>query len=101
MRRIAHGEISRHRERFDARLVFDDGARYGGLVERRGLFTGRGMAALDSNDYAAAAMTAAASAIGNNNFIAVAKSNLDGDALVSTWESTVDFGAYDCTTGVY
>jgi hypothetical protein len=46
-------------------------------------------------------MTAAASAIGNNNFVAVAKSNLDGDALVSTWESTVDFGAFDCTTGVF
>jgi type IV pilus assembly protein PilA len=51
--------------------------------------------------YAAAAMTAAASAIGNNNFIAVGKSNLDGDALVSTWESTVDFGATDCTTGIF
>jgi type IV pilus assembly protein PilA len=51
--------------------------------------------------YAGAGMTAAASAIGNNNFVAVAKSNLDGDALVSTWESTVDFGAFDCTTGVF
>jgi hypothetical protein len=51
--------------------------------------------------YAAAAMTAAASAVGNNNFIGVAKSNLDGDALVSTWEATVDFGAFDCTTGVF
>ena len=51
--------------------------------------------------YAAAAMTAAASAVGNNNFVAVGKSNLDGDANVSTWESTVDFGAFDCTTGVF
>ncbi len=51
--------------------------------------------------YAAAAMTAGASAVGNNNFVAVAKSNLDGDANVSTWESTVDFGAFDCTTGVF
>ena len=51
--------------------------------------------------YAAAAMPAAASALGNNNFVAAAKTNLDGDANVSTWESTVDFGAFDCTTGVY
>jgi type IV pilus assembly protein PilA len=51
--------------------------------------------------YAAAVMTAGASAVGNNNFVAVGKSNLDGDPLVSTWESTVDFGATDCTTGVF
>jgi type IV pilus assembly protein PilA len=51
--------------------------------------------------YAAAVMTGGISALGDNNFIAVGKSNLDGDALVSTWESTVDFGATDCTTGVF
>ena len=37
--------------------------------------------------------------LGNNNFVAVAKSNLDGDANVSTWASTQDHGATDCTTG--
>jgi type IV pilus assembly protein PilA len=36
-----------------------------------------------------------------NNFVASAKANLDGDPLVSTWDSTVDHGANDCTTGVY
>jgi type IV pilus assembly protein PilA len=51
--------------------------------------------------YPAATMTAATGALGNNNFVAVAKSNLDGDALLSTWDSTVDHGANDCTTGVF
>ena len=36
-----------------------------------------------------------------NNFVASAKSNLDGDAAISTWDSTVDHGATDCTTGTY
>ena len=41
-----------------------------------------------------------------NNFVAAAQSNLDGDnagptAGVSTWDSTVDHGANDCTVGVY
>jgi len=36
-----------------------------------------------------------------NNFIAAAHSNLDGDPGVSTWDSTTDHGANDCTTGVY
>jgi len=45
--------------------------------------------------------TAATGVLGNNNFVAVAKSNLDGDANVSTWDSTQDHGANDCTTGVY
>ena len=38
------------------------------------------------------------------NFVAVAQSNLDGDAAavsISTWDSTVDHGANDCTTGVF
>lgn len=51
--------------------------------------------------YPAACMTAATGALGNNNFVAVAKTNLDGDAAVSTWDSTVDHGANDCTTGVF
>jgi type IV pilus assembly protein PilA len=50
-----------------------------------------------------AGVTGGLGPIGANNFIAVAKANLDGDgaASISTWESTVDFGAYDCTTGVF
>ena len=42
-----------------------------------------------------------------NNFLAAAKSNLDGSnnggpaADVSTWDSTVDHGANDCTTGEF
>jgi type IV pilus assembly protein PilA len=45
--------------------------------------------------------TAATGVLGNNNFVGVAKTNLDGDANVSTWDSTQDHGATDCTTGVY
>ncbi len=44
---------------------------------------------------------AGAGALGDNNFIAVAQTNLDGTAPISTWDSTVDHGATDCTTGVY
>jgi len=51
--------------------------------------------------YAGATAPGALSAIGDNNFVAVAKTNLDGDANVSTWDSTVDHGATDCTTGVF
>lgn len=36
-----------------------------------------------------------------NDFVAMAKSNLDGDPGISTWDATVDHGANDCTTGVY
>jgi len=36
-----------------------------------------------------------------NNFVASANSNLDGDPNVSTWDSAVDHGATDCTTGVF
>jgi len=49
----------------------------------------------------AVAGTAATGALGNNNFYAIAQSNLDGDANISTWDSTVDHGANDCTTGVF
>ena len=51
--------------------------------------------------YAAATATTGLSALGDNNFVAIGKSNLDGDANVSTWDSTVDHGANDCTTGIY
>ena len=49
---------------------------------------------------------AGAGAIGMNNFYAAATSNLDGDNLapnagVSVWDSTVDHGATDCTTGQF
>jgi type IV pilus assembly protein PilA len=36
-----------------------------------------------------------------NNFVASAKANLDGDPTISTWNSVVDHGATDCTTGVF
>lgn len=49
----------------------------------------------------AIAGTAAAALPVQNNFVAAAKSNLDGDALVSTWDATVDHGANDCSTGVF
>jgi type IV pilus assembly protein PilA len=49
----------------------------------------------------AIAGTAAAALPVQNDFVAMAKSNLDGDAGISTWDSTVDHGANDCTTGVY
>ena len=45
--------------------------------------------------------TSAQGALGNNNFVAMAQANLDGDANVSVWDSSVDHGATDCTTGVY
>ena len=49
----------------------------------------------------AVAGTAAAALAVQNDFVAMAKSNLDGDTGISTWDSTVDHGANDCTTGVY
>jgi len=51
--------------------------------------------------YPGVTATANTGGIGNNNFVAVAKTNLDGDAGVSTWDATVDHGATDCTTGVF
>lgn len=38
---------------------------------------------------------------GANNFVASAISNLDGDATISLWVSSVDHGAADCTTGQF
>jgi hypothetical protein len=49
----------------------------------------------------AIAGTTALGVLGDNNFVAMAQSNLDGDAAVSTWDASVDHGANDCTTGVY
>ena len=71
----------------------------GRTVAAPGLYTPATSCAL----YAGAGGTAALSALTNNNFVAVAKVNLDGDgaAGISTWDSTVDHGANDCTTGVY
>ena len=62
--------------------------------------TGTGYTAITSCPVAIAGTTAAALAI-QNNFVAMAKSNLDGDASISTWNSTTDHGSNDCTTGVY
>jgi type IV pilus assembly protein PilA len=45
-----------------------------------------------------------AAVLGSNNFVASAVSNLDGDnaaTSISVWDSSVDHGANDCTTGVY
>jgi hypothetical protein len=50
---------------------------------------------------AAIAGATGAAVAGSNNFFAHAKSNLDGDAGVSTWVSAVDHGSADCTTGIY
>jgi len=53
---------------------------------------------------AGAAGVAGTPALGSNNFVATAVSNLDGDnaaVSISVWDSTVDHGANDCTTGVY
>ncbi len=66
-------------------------------VAAPGLYTTTTSCAL----YAGATATGALGALGDNNFVAVAKVNLDGDAGISTWDSTVDHGATDCTTGVY
>ncbi len=38
---------------------------------------------------------------GNDNFVASAQSNLDGDANVSTWSVSVDHGAADCLIGIF
>ena len=42
--------------------------------------------------------------LAQNNFVATATANLDGDNTAnwqSVWDSSVDHGAYDCTTGIY
>jgi type IV pilus assembly protein PilA len=67
-------------------------------VAAPGLYTSTVSCALYSPG---AGMTAATGVLGNNNFVAVAKTNLDGDANISTWDATVDHGATDCTTGVF
>lgn len=59
------------------------------------------LGAVDSCAIVRGALPAGASIIGSNNFIAAASSNLDGDATVSSWASTVDHGAADCTPGSY
>ena len=51
--------------------------------------------------YAGAAMTAQPQHLVTITLLRSAKVNLDGDANISTWDSTVDHGANDCTTGVY
>jgi len=45
--------------------------------------------------------TKAAGTGAENNFVAVGISNLDGDANLSYWDSSVDHGSADCTTGIF
>jgi type IV pilus assembly protein PilA len=45
--------------------------------------------------------TAGTAVASNNNFVALAQSNLDGDGTISAWDSSLDHGAFDCTAGVY
>jgi type IV pilus assembly protein PilA len=66
-------------------------------VAAPGLYTTATSCALYPN----ATMTGAVGAITANNFVAVAKSNLDGDATISTWDSSVDHGANDCSAGSF
>ncbi len=49
----------------------------------------------------AAAIPTGVGALVQNAFLATAQSNLDGDAVVSTWASANDHGATDCTNGVF
>jgi type IV pilus assembly protein PilA len=49
----------------------------------------------------AAAAPAGAGVLASTNFIAAARTNLDGDAVASTWNASVDFGSNDCTVGVF
>ena len=35
------------------------------------------------------------------SFVGSARANLDGDPLISTWDSTNDHGANDCTSGTF
>src|SRR5206468_10556538 len=62
------------------------------------LGTGTGYTVLTSCPLAIAMTTGGVALPVQNNFIASAKSNLDGDPLISTWGATVVHGASDCTT---
>ena len=65
------------------------------------LGTGTGYTQLTSCPIAIAMAGGGAALPIQNNFVASAKSNLDGDPAISTWDSTVDHGATDCSTGVF
>ena len=65
------------------------------------LGTGTGYTQLTSCPIAIAMAGGGAALPIQNNFVASAKSNLDGDPQISTWDSAVDHGATDCTTGVF
>ena len=65
------------------------------------LGVGTGYTAATSCPVAVAMAAGGAALFVQNNFVAAAKSNLDGDAAISMWDSTVDHGANDCTTGVF
>ena len=50
--------------------------------------------------------TGATGAVGNNNFVAMARTNLDGNTAapntgISVWDSTVNHGANDCQVGQF
>jgi len=60
-----------------------------------------GAVAPQINSCPVAAAVPVAAVAGNNNFVAAAQSNLDGDGNVSTWGVSVDHGASDCSIGVY
>ncbi len=65
------------------------------------LGAGTGYTAATSCPVATAMTTGGVALPVQNNFVASAKANLDGDPAISIWDSTVDHGANDCTTGVY
>jgi type IV pilus assembly protein PilA len=65
------------------------------------LGTGTGSTPLTSCPIAIAMTTGGVAVAVQNNFVASAKSNLDGDPNISTWDAAVDHGASDCSTGVF
>jgi hypothetical protein len=65
------------------------------------LGTGTGYTPVTSCPVAIAMAGGGAALPVQNNFVASAKANLDGDPLISTWDAAVDHGAQDCTTGVF
>jgi type IV pilus assembly protein PilA len=64
-------------------------------------YTPTGAGGTSNSCTVAVAGTGATGAAGNNNFVAAAQSNLDGDASVSAWGASVDHGASDCAVGMF
>jgi type IV pilus assembly protein PilA len=65
------------------------------------LGTGTGYTPITSCPVAIAMAAGGIGAAVQNNFVASAKSNLDGDPNISTWDAVVDHGSSDCSTGVF